>query len=162
MFKQLVLVLLVAVTLSQICPAKVIQQCQADIQKGTPSPTQPSISARKPPRKREPINKPTSTASNTSSPPGKTAGPASAKLPRRKDGRSRDATSWWNFWAASTKSTLTAASTSEHDSFINTIIILSTMYERDDKERRALSQSYEGDRDIELKKTTSQSAEKIG
>ena len=93
MFKQLVLVLLVAVALSQICPAKVIQQCQADIQKGTPSPTQPSTSAKKPLRKREPINKPTSTVSNTSFPPGRTAGPASVKLQRKKDGRSRDVTS---------------------------------------------------------------------
>ena len=39
MYKQLILLFLIAVTMSQLCPQKVVDACRADAQHGTNGPT---------------------------------------------------------------------------------------------------------------------------
>ena len=147
MYKQLIFVLLVSLAVSQLCPAKVLAQCEDDAKKGKPLLIQHLLPARKLPRRRDTISPPISTASSTSSAPGKTAGLVSAISPRSKDGRSRDATSSTRSSSPSKDSTLEP---DQHNHIINISTIqtvISYMLDKDDKERRSLSLSCEGDKD---------------
>ena len=66
MFKQLLLVTLITLALSQsLCPSKVVQACEKDLSSGTHPLTQPINNAKKLPRKKDKTRLPTSTALNS-------------------------------------------------------------------------------------------------
>ena len=93
MYKQIIFVLLVSFAVSQLCPAKVLAQCEDDAKKGKTHFIQHSLPVRKLPRKEERISLLISTVSSTSSAPGRIAGLVSVISPRSKVGRLRDVTS---------------------------------------------------------------------
>lgn len=95
MIKQIIFVLLISLIFAQdLCPSKLIAECEKDAELGNRSLIQLINHVTRLPRRREPTRLPTSTASSSFSVPRRTAGPASARSPKRKDGRSRDALSW--------------------------------------------------------------------
>ena len=66
MFKQLLLVTLLALALSQnLCPTKVVQACEKDLSSGTHPLTQPINNVNKLPKKKDKIRLLTSTALNS-------------------------------------------------------------------------------------------------
>jgi hypothetical protein len=93
MYKQLVLVLLVCLAVSQLCPSKVLTKCEDDVKKGKIKLIQLTDNVKKLLKKRVMTNKLMSTVLSTSSVPKRIAGPAFVTSPRRKAGRSRDAIS---------------------------------------------------------------------
>lgn len=79
MIKQIVFVLLIAVILAQdLCPQKLIIECEKDAELGTHCSIQPINHVKRQLRKKELIKLLISTVSSISSVPGKIAGHASA------------------------------------------------------------------------------------